>query len=481
MGDGYGRKKGMTSLRSRGRSLLPRRRTDRDVLLDRATILLAAAIFGVTFYLRDSLSTTVNANELLPITLLAVRFGLRGGIAGAIVSLALVFTCELLHPMADLTALGYATRVIAFLMTGLLLGSFLDHRHRLEAELMHYFEDSLDLLATADRNGGFVRVNPAWEATLGRSAAELCSRPLVSFTHPEDRVAAAAQLSALLHEPGEHESLRSRFETADGGSVWIEWNGHMSQRHGLLHVSARDVTSQVHAEQQIRSGAKLLQAKVAERTRELDEERADTLRRLVRVGEYRNDATFQRAERVAATAGDIAAALGLDPAEVRLIREAAPLHDIGNLAIPDEILLKPGPLNDRERGVMRSHTTAGARLLGGSRSPALALAALGAASHHEHWDGRGYPDALAGEAIPLVGRIVGVANAYDALTHDRPYSEAWPVERAIAQLEREAGTRFDPRVVAAFLASRRPTDPSPVREDAELRERQQRVRRPAAF
>ncbi len=133
---------------------------------------------------------------------------------------------------------------------------------------------------------------------------------------------------------------------------------------------------------------------MAERTRELEAERTDTLRRLVRVGEYRDDPTFQRAERVAITAGEIAVALGLEPAKVRLIREAAPLHDIGMVAIPDEILLKPGPLNDRERGVMRSHTTAGARLLSGSSSPALALAGVGAASHHEHWDGGGYPDAL---------------------------------------------------------------------------------------
>ena len=445
----------MASIRSRGQFLLPRQRTDRDALLDRATIMLAAAIYGAEFYFHKSLATPVSANELLPITLLAVRFGLRGGIAGAIISLTLVFACELRHPMADLSLLGYTTRVVAFLMTGLLLGSFLDRRHHLEGELLHYFDDSLDLLATVDLHGYFLRVNPAWEATLGRSQVELCSRPLISFIHPEDRSAAAGGLSTLLNESGPQPTMRSRFETADGRNLWLEWSGHLSERQGLLHLSAREISSQVEAESQIRNGAKLLKVKVAERTRELEEERTDTLRRLAKVGEYRNDATFQRAERVAATAEEIATELGLDPAQVRLIREAAPLHDIGNLAIPDAILLKPGPLDDRERGVMHSHTTAGARLLADSRSPALAMAAVGAASHHEHWDGGGYPDSLAELQIPLIGRIVGVADAFDALTHDRPYRPAWPVGQAISQIELEAGTRFDPVVVAAFLRTRR--------------------------
>ncbi len=141
-----------------------------------------------------------NADELLPITVFAVRFGRRGG-AGAIISLTAVFGCELRHPMADLTPLGYTTRVIAFLMTGLLIGSFVDRRRRLEGELLGYFDDSLDLLATAGRDGCLRRVNPAWEVALGRTRAELCSRPLVSFIHPEDRSAAAAGLSALLRSP----------------------------------------------------------------------------------------------------------------------------------------------------------------------------------------------------------------------------------------------------------------------------------------
>lgn len=446
----------MASIRTWRLSLMPQDRRERKALFDRSTIIVVAVIYGVEFYFHKSLATPVDANELLPITLLAVRFGRRGGVAGAIISLTAVFGCELRHPMADLTPLGYTTRVIAFLMTGLLIGSFVDRRRRLEGELLGYFDDSLDLLATAGRDGCLRRVNPAWEVALGRTRAELCSRPLVSFIHPEDRSAAAAGLSALLEEPGEHPSLRSRFETSEGRNLWLEWNGHLSDRHGLLNLSARDVSSQVEAEHQVRNGAKLLKAKVAERTRELEAERTDTLRRLVRVGEYRDDPTFQRAERVAITAGEIAVALGLEPAKVRLIREAAPLHDIGMVAIPDEILLKPGPLNDRERGVMRSHTTAGARLLSGSSSPALALAAVGAASHHEHWDGGGYPDALGGSQIPLIGRIVGVADAFDALTHARPYSPAWTLERAIAQIEHEAGTRFDPRVVAAFIETRRP-------------------------
>jgi hypothetical protein len=192
--------------------------------------------------------------------------------------------------------------------------------------------------------------------------------------------------------------------------------------------------------------------RVEERTRELVDARAETLQRLATAAEYRDGDTFQHTERVGVTAAEIAARLGLAADQIGLLREAAPLHDVGKLAISDTILLKPGKLSTKEYEVMQTHAELGARLLSGSSSPVLQMATVIAASHHERWDGAGYPAGLAGKAIPRVGRIVAVADVFDALTHDRPYKPAWPVERAIAEIERAAGSQFDPGVVAAFLA-----------------------------
>jgi putative two-component system response regulator len=191
--------------------------------------------------------------------------------------------------------------------------------------------------------------------------------------------------------------------------------------------------------------------KVTERTRELEAARAETLQRLAVAAEYHNEDTFLHTERVGITAAQIAVELGLATEEIGLVREAAPLHDVGKLAVSDTILLKPGKLTAQEREVMQTHAALGARLLSDSSSPVLQMATVVAATHHERWDGTGYPAGLAGEVIPLVGRVVAVADVFDALTHDRPYKSAWPVEQAIAEIQRAAGSQFDPRVVAAFL------------------------------
>ena len=135
------------------------------------------------------------------------------------------------------------------------------------------------------------------------------------------------------------------------------------------------------------------------------------------------------------------------------LRYAAPLHDIGKIGIPDSILGKPGPLDAGERALMQEHTLHGRELLGGSGNDLLELASTIAWTHHERWDGNGYPLGVAGEEIPLAGRIVAVADGFDALTSDRPYRPARTADEAVAVLENGRGTAFDPAVVDAFLGS----------------------------
>jgi response regulator RpfG family c-di-GMP phosphodiesterase len=184
----------------------------------------------------------------------------------------------------------------------------------------------------------------------------------------------------------------------------------------------------------------------------LEDTRLETLQRLALAAEYRDDSTSEHTERVARTAVLIARKLCRPEAEVSLYRLAAPLHDIGKLAVSDALLLKPGKLTEDEVRLMKRHTEAGAAILSGSTSDVLRLASEIALSHHEWWDGSGYPKGLKGHAIPLSGRIVAIADVFDALAHARPYKRAWPLADAVAEINRLCGTQFDPDVVAAFRA-----------------------------
>jgi putative two-component system response regulator len=194
-----------------------------------------------------------------------------------------------------------------------------------------------------------------------------------------------------------------------------------------------------------------LEAKVRQRTRELEEAQIEILERLALAAEFRDDATRQHTKRVGTWAALLAQKLGLPEGVAELLRRAAPLHDLGKIGIPDSILLKLDRLTDEEFRVIQTHTQVGARILSGSRHELLQLAEQIAATHHEHWDGSGYTPGVRGEAIPLVGRIVAVVDVFDALTHSRPYKPAWTVEDAVAELERQSGRQFDPRVVDAFV------------------------------
>jgi hypothetical protein len=180
--------------------------------------------------------------------------------------------------------------------------------------------------------------------------------------------------------------------------------------------------------------------------------RVDTLHRLALAAEYRDDNSPEHTQRVGALAARMARHMGQSDRMVWLVRQAAPLHDLGKIAIPDSILLKPGRLEPEEFEVVKTHAVLGARVLADGGSEVFSVAEQIARSHHERWDGGGYPDGLSGGAIPLVARLVAVADVFDVLVHERPYKEAWTVEDAAGEIRSGAGTQFDPDVVAAFDA-----------------------------
>jgi putative two-component system response regulator len=200
-----------------------------------------------------------------------------------------------------------------------------------------------------------------------------------------------------------------------------------------------------------------LEELVSERTRDLEQARVEILDRLALAGEYRDDDTQEHAWRIGRTSALLAIELGLPEREVDLIRRAAPLHDIGKIGIPDSILLKPSRLTDDEFETIKTHTTIGAQILSGSTSPVLTLAESIALTHHERWHGGGYPRGMSGEEIPLPARLVAVADVFDALTHERPYKDAWPVDEAVAEILNQNGRQFDPAVVSAFAKLDHPT------------------------
>ena len=201
---------------------------------------------------------------------------------------------------------------------------------------------------------------------------------------------------------------------------------------------------------QLQDQNQVLEQKVRERTLELEQTQVQILERLALAAEYRDDDTGEHTKRVGQMSAQIAQVLGWPQMEVELIRRAAPLHDVGKIAIPDSILLKPGKLSPEEFEHMKTHTTVGAKMLSGGRFPLLQTAEEIALTHHERWDGTGYMR-MQGETIPLAGRIVTVADVFDALTNERPYKKAWPRHEAIEEIQRQSGRQFDPHVVGAFL------------------------------
>lgn len=204
--------------------------------------------------------------------------------------------------------------------------------------------------------------------------------------------------------------------------------------------------------QQIARGD-ILEERVRERTSELRDAQLEIVRRLGRAGEFRDNETGEHVIRMSKVSEILARGLGLDNERCELILHASPMHDVGKIAIPDAILLKPGSLDAEEWEIMKTHTTVGVEIMGEHQSDVIRLAAELALNHHERWDGTGYPNGLSGEDIPLSARIASVSDVYDALMSKRPYKEPWEEAKAVAFIQDGAGTQFDPGVVEVFMAN----------------------------
>ena len=193
-----------------------------------------------------------------------------------------------------------------------------------------------------------------------------------------------------------------------------------------------------------------LEKKVQERTEELHRTRLEVIRRLGRAAEFRDNETGFHVIRMSHHARLIALAANCGEEWADLLFNAAPMHDVGKIGIPDHILLKPGRLDPEEWEIMKSHSTIGAEIIGSDQSELMRLSRVIAEAHHEKWDGSGYPHGLRGEDIPLAARIVAIADVFDALTSERPYKKAWSVEEAVAFIKKESASHFDPKLVAVF-------------------------------
>lgn len=216
-------------------------------------------------------------------------------------------------------------------------------------------------------------------------------------------------------------------------------------------ISASLVRKRVSAQLNLYDQRRHLQNEVKLRTLELEKSQLDLVSRLGLAAEYKDNETGMHVKRMSKYSGIIAVEMGLSESDAMLIEQAAPMHDLGKIGIPDHILLKPGKFDADEWEIMKTHVNIGAEILKNGESVLLDWACIIAQNHHEKWDGSGYPQGLKGEAIPLIGRIVAIADVFDALTSSRPYKKAWHIDDAVELIKKESGKHFEPKVVDAFI------------------------------
>jgi putative two-component system response regulator len=204
-------------------------------------------------------------------------------------------------------------------------------------------------------------------------------------------------------------------------------------------------------DKQVKENNRQLEKKVLERTRELQTVQIELIQRLFRAAEFRDNDTGNHIVRIGALTYELGLSAGLPAKYCSMLRDASMMHDIGKIGIPDDILLKPGKLDAHEWEKMKTHTINGAQILTESTSELICMAERIALTHHEKWDGSGYPLGLKGENIPIEGRITAICDVFDALLTDRPYKKAWPLEDAVGEIKKGRGAHFDPGLVDIFL------------------------------
>jgi putative two-component system response regulator len=295
-----------------------------------------------------------------------------------------------------------------------------------------------------DADGRVVASNKSAERILGLKSDELHrttqKQPPVSLIHEDgspflhDELPTVVSMRSGVAQRG----ILMGVDRADGPIRWMSMN-----TSAVIHPGAQAPYPTVASFADV--------TELRETLAELHAARLGDLARLALMGEYRDDDTNRHTERVAHTVELLASSLGLGGDFISTITSAAPLHDVGKIGIPDSILLKPGKLTADEFEVIKTHTVIGGRILSNSNVPILRMATSIAFTHHERWDGTGYPAGLRELEIPVAGRIVAVADAFDAMTHARPYKTALSVEHAVEEIKRCSGTQFDPQIVEAFM------------------------------
>lgn len=255
--------------------------------------------------------------------------------------------------------------------------------------------------------------------------------------------------------------LKSQFATRRIPVIFVTAKGEIDDETQGFELGAADyitkpvsppiVQARVETQLALYDQNRVLENRVRRRTAELNESRQQIIRRLGRAAEYKDNETGLHVVRMSHYSKLIGLAAGMHEDEVELLLNAAPMHDIGKIGIPDRILQKPDKLDDGEWEVMRKHPKFGAEILGEHSSELLEMARLVALTHHEMWNGQGYPNGLKGEEIPLVGRIVTLADIFDALTTERPYKKAWKVDATLDFIRDKSGEIFDPDLVEIFM------------------------------
>jgi len=275
-----------------------------------------------------------------------------------------------------------------------------------------------------------------------KSSEELPIVMATSLEAREDRLRAyEVGINDFINKPVDHTELRLR----------LKWLLELKSAHDRLRRSKQ------HLEETVELRTRDLREALEEVTkarRAVEEGHRDTIRRLTIAAEYKDHDTAGHIERIGLYADVLGRAMHLEPGKIDLLRHAAPMHDVGKLGIPDRILLKAGPLDEEERHIMNTHTTIGAQILAGSTSEVIQMGALVALSHHEKWNGKGYPHRLSREDIPIEARVCSVVDFFDALTFDRPYRKAVPNEEVIEMIRGESGVSFEPAVVDIFMDTR---------------------------